>query len=67
MRQTHGWSFAYLNELRTTASILALDRGGDRPGTADVTEGLALLGPQFQAGRQNHVAPAGEQLGFGGG
>jgi ATP-dependent 26S proteasome regulatory subunit len=65
-RQTHGWSFAFLNELRTTASILALDRGRNSTAATEITEAFALLAPQFEAGKKNHVASEVQQLGFTG-
>lgn len=63
--QTGGWTFAYLNELRTTAAILAMDRNAAAPTPEDLREAFALLSPQFQAGRKNHVADGnGELTGF---
>lgn len=59
-RKTEGWSFAYLHELRTTAAILTLDRQTSTIAGGDVTRAFALLAPQFQAGRKNHVLPEGE-------
>ena len=63
--QTAGWSFAYLNELRTTAAILAMDRNAAAPTPEDVHQAFALLSPQFLAGRKNHVDNSnGELAGF---
>jgi ATP-dependent 26S proteasome regulatory subunit len=56
--QTGNWSYAYLNELRTTAAILAVGQG-----LAGVTPDVLLqatttLAGQFTAGRKNHAANA---------
>lgn len=59
------WSYAYLNELRTTAAILALQRNAEIV-TMDVLRQATdtLLG-QFRAGERHHVAQRGEpQVGF---
>jgi len=64
--RTANWSYAYLNELRTSAAILA---NADRQEavTANVLEkALDILCTQFEAGRKNHVCAKGNQpLGFG--
>jgi ATP-dependent 26S proteasome regulatory subunit len=66
VRQTDGWSMAYLNELRTTAGILAVDRDGTAPAEADVMQAFEQLSAQFQAGRKNHqLNPAAGRTGFG--
>jgi len=64
-KQTRKWSFAYLKELHTTASIMAIAQELPRV-TADVVlEALELLGDQFHAGRKNHAIPHQEEaLGF---
>jgi hypothetical protein len=53
--ETEGWSFAYLNELRTTAILLSLGSGSDAPGGDDIEKAHGLLATQFRAGRKNHV------------
>jgi hypothetical protein len=64
-RKTEGWSFAYLNELRTTAVILSLDRQNPAITGEDVARAFALLTPQFQNGRKHHVlAEVGTTTGF---
>jgi SpoVK/Ycf46/Vps4 family AAA+-type ATPase len=63
--QTEGWSFACLSELRTTAAILSLDRPNPAITGEDVTHAFALLAPQFQNGRKQHVlADVGTTTGF---
>jgi len=51
---TTGWSFAYLNELRVSAAILAIQSGKDSPGMDDLQLAHELLSSQFKAGRKNH-------------
>jgi hypothetical protein len=53
--RTEGWSFAYLNELRTTAAIMALNRGQETISPQMVEDACAVLDTQFQAGRKNHA------------
>ena len=63
--QTEGWSFAYLNELRTTAAILALERPTAAVTGEDVQRAFALLSPQYHSGRKNHaLVEAGPTTGF---
>jgi hypothetical protein len=62
---SRNWSFAYLNELRTTAAILA---NGDRRGdvtAGDLQRAVTLLGKQFDMGRKNHVGGEENGVGFG--
>lgn len=66
VRETDGWSFAYLKELRTTTLIIGLSRANGEWEVGHLVKGLQLLSAQFQAGRKNHaVAPCAENLGFG--
>ena len=63
--ETEGWSFAYLNELRTTAAILAIKSQLQDITPAMVEEALELLEAQFRAGRKNHVeAEVDSEMGF---
>ena len=63
--ETGGWSFAYLNELRTTAILRSLGTGSDTPSTDDIDEAHEILAAQFRAGRKNHVdADAASAVGF---
>jgi ATP-dependent 26S proteasome regulatory subunit len=64
--RTNKWSFAYLNELRTTTAILAMDRGSPSLTEEDLSNALNLLGPQFREGRKNHpIDDTGDFTGFG--
>lgn len=64
-RQTAGWSFAYLKELRTTASILALADQREEMTEEDVLAALELLTAQFSAGKKRHTVVVDEPaLGF---
>lgn len=64
-RDTEGWSFAYLNELRTTAAIIALSRKHAYVGEAVIQEALHTLATQFQSGKKRHiVSNSDESVGF---
>jgi hypothetical protein len=63
--ETDDWSFAYLNELRTTAAILCMDRQNECVLEQDLENAHDLLAAQFQAGRKNHIISESEpSLGF---
>jgi len=62
--ETEGWSFAYLNELRTTAILLSLGSGSDAPGANDIEKAHGLLAAQFRAGRKNHAGEDEPAVGF---
>lgn len=55
--RTADWSFAYLNELRTTAAILAMERTPPAVTEQDTERAYELLAEQFQAGKKNHAVP----------
>lgn len=61
---TAGWSFAYLNELRVTAGMLAAAAGESQVGAPGLRDAHARLAAQFSAGRRNHVCPAPPNVGF---
>lgn len=51
--RTSGWSFAFLNELRTTAVLLAMN--GNAPlSVSHVEEALEVLGRQFKAAKNGY-------------
>ncbi|MBT3194319.1 MAG: ATP-binding protein [Verrucomicrobia bacterium] len=52
---TEGWSFAYLNELRTTAAILSIQQSMPSTDWSMLSAAYDLLAAQFQSGRKNHV------------
>ena len=63
-RRTEGWSFAYLNELRTTAAILAIQRGAEPCQPALAEEAFDLLQAQFRSGTKNHKCARAADVGF---
>jgi hypothetical protein len=64
-RLTAGWSFAYLKELRTTASILAMEDQCAEVTEEDALAALELLTAQFNAGKKQHaLVPDEPSLGF---
>lgn len=63
--QTNNWSYAFLNELRTSAVIRALEHNPTVVSEDDVREALVLLQEQFQAGRKNHIVETSSHVGFG--
>ena len=66
-RETKNWSFAYLKELHTTASIMAIEKDLSCVTTELVLKAFDLLDQQFQDGKKNHVVRSEEPtLGFAG-
>lgn len=65
--RTDDWSYAYLNELRTTAGILGIRSEAAAITPEHLMEAHGLLQAQFKAGQRNHAAERGSQAGFGGG
>jgi hypothetical protein len=64
-RQTKNWSFAYLKELHTTASIMAVAQDQSSVSTEVVLDAFDLLDQQFRDGKKNHVVRSEEPtLGF---
>lgn len=64
-RQTKNWSFAYLKELHTTASIMAVAKDQSSVSTEVVLDAFDLLDQQFCDGKKNHVVRSEEPtLGF---
>jgi len=64
-QQTKNWSFAYLKELHTTASIMAIAKDASRVTTEAVLDAFNLLDQQFRDGKKNHVVRSEEPtLGF---
>lgn len=62
--RTNDWSYAYLNELRTTAGILGI-RSADRTITREhLLEAYGLLQAQFKSGQHNHVETKSGSTGF---
>jgi hypothetical protein len=62
--RTNDWSYAYLNELRTTAGILGI-RSADRTITREhLLEAYGLLQAQFKSGQHNHIETKSGSTGF---
>jgi SpoVK/Ycf46/Vps4 family AAA+-type ATPase len=69
-RQTGGWSFAYLKELRITAGIEALHAGADAVNGENLMSAHQLLAAQFKAGKKGGAVgddEASDIAGFRGG
>lgn len=63
---TDDWSFAYLNELRTTAAIQCVGRKETTVTAQEVRAALQMLSIQFEAGRKNHTeTTTTKAVGFG--
>lgn len=64
---TDGWTFAYIKELRVTASFIALQSGHESLTAESLKEAFKLLNTQFQAGRKNHPCNTAkpQSVGFG--
>lgn len=55
VRKTADWSYAYLNELRMTASILAVNDGRGQIGDEHLLRACSLLARQFESGKKCHM------------
>ena len=62
--RTDDWSYAYLNELRTTTAILGIRAKVTTPTPGLLIEACQLLSVQFKAGRKNHTQTESTSLGF---
>jgi len=64
---TDGWTFAYIKELRVTASFVSLHAGHTALTPESLKQAFVLLDEQFKAGEKNHPCePAKSQsVGFG--
>jgi hypothetical protein len=63
--RTGDWSYAYLNELRTTAAILAVGQGAAGVTVDILDQSTTILASQFNSGKKNHVASSSENgVGF---
>ena len=64
--RTSNWSFAYLNELKTTASIMAAAQNQTELSDSIVMDALELMVTQYEAGRKLHALSRTEsEIGFG--
>ena len=63
--RTEGWTFAFLNELRTTAAILSVNSGSAMITNDCILESCKLLSTQVQAIKNNYAkAPPTGVFGF---
>jgi hypothetical protein len=62
--KTADWSFAYLNELRTTASILAIQDGSESVNEKHIEQAFVLMTAQFKSNKNGHKGK-GKQAGLG--
>jgi hypothetical protein len=65
--KTDGWSYAYLNEMKVSAALLALGVGMTDPEEDQIRKAHGLLADQFGSGRKNHAEVVGAHgaVGFG--
>jgi SpoVK/Ycf46/Vps4 family AAA+-type ATPase len=62
--RTSSWSFAYLNELRVSASVLAAAELNDSVAWQHVEQAHVMLASQFKAGEKGHVTRQELSVGF---
>jgi ATP-dependent 26S proteasome regulatory subunit len=62
--KTADWSFAYLNELRTTASILAIQEGSECVTEKQIEQAFVLMTAQFKSNKNGHKGKV-QQKGMG--
>ena len=63
---TEDWSYAYLNELRVSAMVMAISDGRSKIVVDDVLHSQELLSEQFKAGEKDYAHSKSRSLGFGG-
>lgn len=64
-RETKNWSFAYLKELHTTASIMAIENNQPHVDAETALKAFDMLDRQYQDGKKNHVVRSEEStVGF---
>ena len=57
-RESRGWTFAYLKEVKITAATLAANEGLDAIKDEHLAKAFRLLKAQFKAGQKNHTLTA---------
>ena len=62
--KTPDWSFAYLNELRTTASILAIQEGSESINEKHIEQAFVFMTAQFKSNKNGHTGK-GKQASLG--
>ncbi|MBI2441172.1 MAG: ATP-binding protein [Lentisphaerae bacterium] len=63
-RTTNGWTFAYINELRVTAGVVAIRDYDGKINDGATLKAHRLLAVQYEAGRKNHMMETTQALGF---
>lgn len=66
VQRTRDWSFAYLQELRASAGILAIREGSGVVGESHLRDALEILGTQFGLAQKGHVSGSTGAVGFAG-
>jgi SpoVK/Ycf46/Vps4 family AAA+-type ATPase len=61
---TAGWSMAYIQELKATAAVFAIQQDHDHLAEADLLKAANLLQAQFKSGTKNHREEAIGTVGF---
>jgi len=66
VRKTKGWSMAYVQELKATAIVRAVQNDRSHIAQQDIEEAVKLMGKQFKSGKKNHQVDEGDpSIGFG--
>ena len=63
--KTNGWSMAYIQELKATAVVSAVQNDRDHLDAEDFSYALDKLSAQFSRGKKNHRYESGEGTGLG--
>jgi ATP-dependent 26S proteasome regulatory subunit len=54
VRRTRGWSMAYVQELKATAAVRAVNSDRDHFVSTDIEEAVEILSRQFRSGQKGH-------------
>jgi ATP-dependent 26S proteasome regulatory subunit len=54
VRRTHDWSMAYIQEIKATAVVYAVQQDRDYIAAADIEQAVDALAKQFRSGQQFH-------------
>lgn len=65
VKRTTGWSMAYVQEIKATAMVCAVQNDRDHIAPEDIDHAVELLQRQFRSGQKNHKPDTdGERMGF---
>jgi ATP-dependent 26S proteasome regulatory subunit len=65
VHQTRGWSMAYVQELKATAVVSAVQNNRDFINDEDIDYAISKLSVQFESGKKNHIYESSiEKVGF---